>query len=432
MVITFLGIYFLNERNTARAEERMGATSVLMPVQGGTGTSTIPTYGQILVGQSNGKYIPTSTITATTSFTNKVGIGTTNPAYALDVKDGDIAIFDTQNSVKGLRLFRNSVQLGGMNTNNSVTTFYGAPTYGLQFTVSSSVNAMTILPSGNVGIKTTNPTYQFEAGFGSTNTVGDFALDGTNKIIYLGRQSPTSGDNSIVKFRDRLGGVKFRLNAGASESTYFGNFGVNYGVKIWNATADLSGTTSARLEVDSGNSTFPSAVFLTGNVGIGTTTPTNLLSIEKNSANGEFIGSEVFERGKGVGIKTGVWKQGAGAYDLAGLWASPSTPSNLNYIFGTTGATSDTYFNAPSGKGMYFQNSGTSLMTILSTGNVGIGTTTPKSKLQVTGTGTTTMWIGSFGQVGQFCLGTPSTTASVCCKANDTIDGLTCFTTSTY
>lgn len=690
--LLFCGTYFLNERNKALADDRIGATSVLMPIQGGTGTSTIPTLGQILVGQSNGKYIPTSTITATTTFTSivantlsldsgvalsagsftasttfdfKAGLNTganafrmqfyesltsgiknsggyiqydsinnylefggIQPVTGVDVpgfriaRDTGIATFfgvnlpalttigggsieytqDTAltlagktNSVNAARLnlwelangsggyikydgSANQLNFGTqtntstetnaisinrgsaiVNFNSSITTgkvIGGSATTanlslqgtsgngtltsaGLKFLVGNNgaTEAMTILNNGNVGIGTNNPSYQLDAGFGSANTVGDLALDGTNKIIYLGRQSGTSGDNSIVKFRDRLGTVKFRLNAGASESVYFGNFGVNYGVKILNTTADLNSTTSARLEVDSGNAVFPAAVFSTGDVGIGdiptydldiqrvtaggsvdarvrnlsttgyaiyrgdadtaslkfgsygsaygttqyrnnsilttdgtklriantsatgiltfhtggqtdatekmrltadgylgigSTTPSNLLTIEKNSSNGEFIGSEVFESGKSVGLKTGVWKQGSGAYDLAGIWASPSTPSNLNYIFGTTGATSDTYLNTPTGKSLYFQVAGTSKITMNSSGYLGIGTTTPKSALQVTGTGTTTLWIGEFGKPGQFCLGTASTTASVCCYGDVTTGGLICNTTSTY
>ena len=72
--------------------------SVLFPYQGGTGTSTVPTAGQILVGQPNGTYAPraTSTLglgdslwtsTSTGIFYNggNVGIGTTGPGAPLHI-----------------------------------------------------------------------------------------------------------------------------------------------------------------------------------------------------------------------------------------------------------------------------------------------------------------------------------------------------------
>ena len=38
------------------------AGSIFLPVQGGTGISTIPTYGQMLVGNAGGTYTLTSTL----------------------------------------------------------------------------------------------------------------------------------------------------------------------------------------------------------------------------------------------------------------------------------------------------------------------------------------------------------------------------------
>jgi len=371
LVMTFIGIYYFNERNISRAEERMGATSVLMPVQGGTGTSTIPTFGQVLVGQANGKYAPVATsslgiittetdpiwtsvsttvpylatnniFTATNTFNaivgtdgatfagnigigtttsigklniqtsgtsdalkifetggteiltvrenGNVGIGRTAPDYPLEV-NGNISIYDTANTVKGVRLMRNGQVLGGFNTDSSIVSFYGSAGNGLMFTVSSTVNVMKIFPNGNINIGNvgSNPTAKLDI----YSTVGNL----------------TDETNYAIKIRDVAGTI-----------------GVLMGVNVTSGVALFQ-------SMDPGTS-----------------------------------------------------------------WGT---------------------------KNMAVQYNG---------GNFGVGTTTPKSKLQITetGTATTTMWIGSFGQVGQFCLGTPSTTASVCCKANDTIDGLTCFTTSTY
>jgi hypothetical protein len=56
-IIKIIAIYFLATASYA------SASSILAPFQGGTGTSTAPTLGQILVGQSNGTYGPQATST---------------------------------------------------------------------------------------------------------------------------------------------------------------------------------------------------------------------------------------------------------------------------------------------------------------------------------------------------------------------------------
>ena len=52
----------------------VSAASILFPYQGGTGTGVVPTVGQVLIGQSNGTYLPQST--------SSLGIGGITNAYA--------------------------------------------------------------------------------------------------------------------------------------------------------------------------------------------------------------------------------------------------------------------------------------------------------------------------------------------------------------
>lgn len=74
-----------------------GAATVLFPYQGGTGTGITPTVGQILVGQSNGKYTPTSTIdgsvkitgTSSLNIVSSTGI-ITNSVTSSAIYDGSI------------------------------------------------------------------------------------------------------------------------------------------------------------------------------------------------------------------------------------------------------------------------------------------------------------------------------------------------------
>ena len=64
--ILFICLFFILIGSVAS-----GAT-ILFPYQGGTGTGTVPTLGQILVGQSNGKYTPTSTIDGSLTLTGNL------------------------------------------------------------------------------------------------------------------------------------------------------------------------------------------------------------------------------------------------------------------------------------------------------------------------------------------------------------------------
>ena len=63
----------------------LGGLSTFMPVQGGTGTNSIPTYGQVLVGTSGGVYTPTATSSLGISISG--GWSTTSNTYWKSVTD---------------------------------------------------------------------------------------------------------------------------------------------------------------------------------------------------------------------------------------------------------------------------------------------------------------------------------------------------------
>ena len=150
--------------------------------------------------------------------------------------------------------------------------------------------------SGNVGIGTTSPTFKLDVSgssrFGgntvisgsfevtrpaATQTAGDLLVDSSNSTIYIGKLDSGAGNTTTI-FRDRLGTVKARYENAGSGLIGFGNFGTNYGVSI-TSYSPQTGTIPARLLVDSGANTFPAALFLSGSVGIGTTTPSASLDV---------------------------------------------------------------------------------------------------------------------------------------------------------
>jgi hypothetical protein len=106
-----------------------------------------------------------------------------------------------------------------------------------------------------------------------------------------------------------------------------------------------------------------------GNVGIGTTAPSGILDIEA-SAPAVYINAATAGKGSLSFQNGGVTK---GFIGVAGTWEGSSL--------------ADFGISAETGLGIrfYTNGSGTAVATIASTGNVGIGTTAPSSKLAVNG-----------------------------------------------
>jgi hypothetical protein len=60
--------------------------------------------------------------------------------------------------------------------------------------------------TGNVGIGTSTPTARLDVSSSSAGvTAGDLVVDTTNKVVYVGRTSSTSGDNGKLVVRNRVG-----------------------------------------------------------------------------------------------------------------------------------------------------------------------------------------------------------------------------------
>jgi hypothetical protein len=75
----------------------------------------------------------------------------------------------------------------------------------------------------------------------SDNTVGDLFVDTANKTVYVGRQSSTSGDNTIFAVRNRLNTVNaFYVDPGGVGAVQMtGSLEVTRGVKLGTATGNV-------------------------------------------------------------------------------------------------------------------------------------------------------------------------------------------------
>jgi hypothetical protein len=268
--------------------------------------------------------------------TGNVGIGTTSPSTKLQVADGGVISFYRSGNDRKGQLYTNS--LGTVLESDSIGNdplFLRSPgTSGMLLFFTSTSEKMRITSGGNVGIGTTSPV--------STLTV-------------LG----TTTSTITIQSGSALSGLKLFNNSTTDEANIINHY---------NGPLILGTNNSERVRITGG-----------GNVGIGTTSPPNKLTVYQGG------GVRV------TGIASGGYIEMSG--DLPGYSANqyPVIKSggtihfaNNNkysaYIEGT-----NTYFgildSTPTTK-VLLHTSGNSY---LNGGNVGIGTTSPTQKLDVNG-----------------------------------------------
>ena len=260
-------------------------------------------------------------------FDGKVGIGTNSPSATLQVS-GQVLIsatapfldfVDTNSFTDPNDRFR--IRAGG---NQGLVQWYDNSANSLLTTMTFEPNGNVIVPNGNVGIGTDDP----------------------NAKLHVGPSTLVSGytpTTTTLAVSDVVNGAELLLR-GKSPRIWFDSTAAG------NAEIYLDGTKLNIL------SDFPSApgesrlyIKADGNVGIGTTTPTELLEVDGNIRLGD-----------------------GGARDIIGptnsslrILANPNA-STEGIIFSTDGGTSTEMF-------------------IQDGGNVGIGITSPTAKLHVKG-----------------------------------------------
>ncbi|MBK5215190.1 MAG: tail fiber domain-containing protein [Candidatus Pacebacteria bacterium] len=321
-----------------------------------------------------------------------VGIGTTAPGEKLEV-NGKIKVLGAFGSIIGYRSFGSnfSMDSSGVYTTTDTHASYGysgmvaswgslhffanevATTAGQTITPSEK---MTILgASGNVGIGTTNPVSALNVA-GTTGLTWGNGSSPSKGLLTVGSQG-TGGSSLFVNTPGYAStfGAGFGVDGTFSGSTATINlkaFGIFPGDTGWGSnltfSTTLDNTLNERMRMDKN-----------GNVGIGTTGPTAKLEV-----GGNFIGSAPVDA---IVIRALTDGQYQGGFIN---WKANIASSNfsLSKIYGGRDNVE------ASSKLGFFTNSdiynvadlSSEKMTILGNGNVGIGTTSPGSKLDVNGT----------------------------------------------
>ena len=350
----------------------------------------------------------TRTITIDTS--ERVGIGTTSPSSKLQV-NGDLTVGDDatvgsfinviaagSNQDAGIRFGSES------NTDSKAAIYTNTSNSDLHFDVTESTRMLIDSGSGNVGIGTTSPSQKLDVvgnaqitsdihlgryilhdgdgntwlGFPSADTIS-FRTNGSDRIyinssgnVGIGTTSPDSklhvkeGDITIEGYNTSRY-LRFIEPDGSFQGGYVNYDGASNILKIGVHHANDTNTAN-----DTDAISIPRS---SGNVGIGTTNPASQLGSTKvldisSSGNGEII---LDHTDAGVSSDIGLYSWNRNNDHLAHIKASCDGATDSAFISFHAQATGGSFTNAASNE----------RMRITSSGDVGIGTTSPDSILHI-------------------------------------------------
>lgn len=224
----------------------------------------------------------------------------------------------------------------------------------------------TVLP-GKVGIGTYNPGFALDVS-GSTNISNDLFASGK---VGIGTQTPATYLN-IAGSTDLSPTTHGLMVVGATNTL---NIGIDQNEIM---ARNSNGASTLYINHEGGNVLFNGSNTTGGNVGIGTVTPTSILSLGGTAARTIQMERNTTTSTSGQGLTLSSGGSTAGGTNLSGgdltLKSGISTgtgTSSIRFLTATAGTTGTTD-RAPSEK-----------MTILGSGNVGIGTTNPLAKLDI-------------------------------------------------
>jgi len=346
--------------------------------------------------------IESGTTADTYVFGGNVGIGTTSPYAKLSVVGETVAEKFTATSTTATSTFNGNayvkgnlqvdgnffapVQLvsSGNATINGTLTVTGATTLATSLTGALSassgvVSAGTLsVANGGTGLSSGYNNTNWDTAYTNRITSATYPLTISSNAISLAFGTTTSNTWAGTQTFGTIANTGGYTQSGTSANTFTGL------TTLGNASTTQIGSTGSAYFATSG-----------GNVGIGTTTPSNLLNVYSNLNNTTAARIRI-DNNNNTGTAAGssfVASEGIGTSDVglyylnSGLATSGTNVASGGVLVTGTGATGGLTIRTNANAPIMFATNGIAneRMRITEAGNVGIGTTSPEAKLDVKG-----------------------------------------------